>query len=117
VNSRIPYPTLHSGLTPDDLPYGYSAYGSVFDDASGYEPMVVGYDASPESRLVIIVALSPGRYVPCTMVSAGWDPEQACKAVLDGFTAARPPGVPVSTAPQLGSARAPLSGPITREAS
>jgi hypothetical protein len=103
VKDRIPYPTLHGGLTPDDIPYGYSAYRTVFDDGTGYEPQIVGIDETPESRLVIMVALSPGTYVACTMVLAGQDPEQASDTVLS------------CDAPQTGSARAPDVGADNRE--
>jgi hypothetical protein len=115
VKDRIPYPTLHGGLTPDDIPYGYSAYRTVFDDGTGYEPQIVGIDETPESRLVIMVALSPGTYVACTMVLAGQDPEQASDTVLDAFQTMQSPGVLSCDAPQTGSARAPDVGADNRE--
>lgn len=116
MSDRIPYPTLHAGLTPEDLPYGYTAYQTVFDDGSGYAPAVVGSETDENGRLVIIVALSPGAYVRCTMVSAGWDLEQASSAVTHGWAVMRAPEVPPRDAPQTGSAKGPDVGSNNREA-
>lgn len=60
-----------SGLpdtTPEELPWGYSIYRSIWDDLSGYEPMIVGSDTDPTGREVILIALSPGQYVSATMI-------------------------------------------------
>lgn len=107
---RVPYPTLHTGLTPDDIPYGYSAYNTIFDDGRGYDPQVVGHDTDENGRQVIIVALSPGNYVGCTMVSVGWDLELASNTVVKAWMDARSPGIPPDMAPHTGSAKGPNVG-------
>lgn len=86
-SDRIPWPTLHGGLTADDLPYGYSAYNSVFDDGLGYEPRVVSESWDDTGHLTILVALSPGHYVPVTMVVAGQAPGEAGRQVLEALQA------------------------------
>jgi len=83
--NRIPYPTTYAGLTPDDIPYGYSAFNTLWDDGRGYEPAVVGHEVDDAGRLVILLALSPGQYLRTTMVSAGQAPEQAGKALLEAL--------------------------------
>lgn len=112
---RIPYPTLHAGLTAEDVPYGYSAYTTVFDDGRGYEPVVIGSEVDENGRLVIIVALSPGAYVRCTMVSAGWSLEQASEQVARAWLESHPPEIPPRNAPHTGSAKGPDVGPKHRE--
>lgn len=116
MTSRLPYPTLHSGLTPEDLPYGYTAYQTVFDDGRGYAPVVVGSETDENGRLVIIVALSPGVYTRCTMVSAGWNLEQASELVLGAWAAVQAHEVLPCDAPQTGSAKGPDVGLNNREA-
>lgn len=114
--THIPPPVLSGGLTPAEIPYGYSAYATVFNDLRGYQPTVVGHELDNSSRQVIIVALSPGAYVRCTLVSAGWDVEQASREVVRAFTRASVTDVPACQAPDTGSARAPVTGPRNREA-
>lgn len=86
---RIPFPTLHTGLTPDDIPYGYSAFASVWDDLRGYEPRVVGHETDDAGRMVILVTLSPGSVIATTVVNAGQTPEAAGEAVLNAIRALR----------------------------
>lgn len=86
---RIPFPTLHTGLTPDDIPYGYSMFPSIWDDLSGYEPRVVGHETDDAGRMVILVALSPWSKIATTVVSAGQTPEAAGEAVLEAVRALR----------------------------
>lgn len=116
MNKFPVYPILHTGLTPDDIPFGYSCYATVFDDLRGYEPRVVGLERDDDYRQVIIVALSPGQYVRCTMVTVGGDLDQACEAVINSFVQARSIETSAGNAPQQGSARAPIAGPEYREA-
>lgn len=116
MNKFPVYPILHTELTPDDIPFGYSCYVTVFDDLRGYEPRVVGVERDDDYRQVIIVALSPGQYVRCTMVTVGWDLDRACEAVINGFVHAQSIENPAGNAPQPGSARAPNAGPHNREA-
>ena len=78
----IPFPPESAGLTADDIPYGYSHYRTIWDDKRGYKPMAVGSSTDENGRKVIMIALSPGQYVPVTMVSAGWGPGQAEDALL-----------------------------------
>lgn len=87
TSDRIPWPTLHGGLTADDLPYGYSAYNNVFDDGLGYEPRIVSESWDEFGHLTILVALSPGHYVPVTMVVAGQPPGEAGRQVLEALQA------------------------------
>lgn len=79
---RLPWPTLHSGLTPADIPIDYSAYTSVLDDGRGYAPVVVGSETDDHGREVILVALSPGVYQAFTLVSAGAVGEAAAEALV-----------------------------------
>jgi hypothetical protein len=102
----IPFPPESAGLTADDIPYGYSMYRSIWDDKRGYARKAVGSSLDENGRLVIMVALSPGQYVPATMVSAGWAPDQAEDTLLGMITevvTAEPGPVPL---PSTGSARA-----------
>lgn len=116
MRQRIPWPTLHAGITPDDLPYGYSAYGNVWDDLSGYEPIVTGCETNEDSRQVIIVSLSPGRYLSCTMVSAGHSVEQSSELVRSVLGHLRSSDAVTGVPAQPGSARAPEQGSANREA-
>lgn len=105
--TAIPFPPESAGLTADDIPYGYSHYRTIWDDDSGYERAAVGSETDENGRLVILLALSPGRYVPVTMVSAGWAAGEAETALLGMITeAVKAPGL-AGKHPRTGSARAP----------
>ena len=113
---RIPWPTTHAGLTPDDIPYDYSAFQTIWDDDSGYGPKVVGSEIDDAGRTVITVALSPGRYLPVTLVSAGPAPEEQVRGFLEALTLVRDsPVEPVPQTPQRPD-WAPDQGQETREA-
>lgn len=114
--AKIPWPTTHTGLTPADIPYGYSAFPTIWDDDSGYEPKVVGSEIDDSGRTVILVALSPGRYLSCTLVTAGQAFEEQVATLLEGLYALRHPlGGPVLHTPQQPDS-APVQGPKDREA-
>ena len=113
---RIPWPTDHAGLTADDIPYGYSAFTSIWDDHSGYEPIIVGREIDDSGHTVIFVELSPGKILPVTLVPTGPAGEaqvedlQAALAVLRGDRgdSVRPPQSPAT--------QVPATGPEAREA-
>lgn len=88
-----PWPTSYDGTTPEELPYNYSAYPTLFDDLSGYEPKVVGMQLAPDGREVILVALSPGRVISSTLVGQGkvpgQDPSGSSRVTLDAIDAVR----------------------------
>lgn len=114
--AKIPWPTTHTGLTPADIPYGYSAFPTIWDDDSGYEPKVVGSEIDDSGRTVILVALSPGRYLSCTLVTAGGALEDQVSALLAAIGVVRgsPTGSPLLPPQQPDSA--PVQGPKDREA-
>lgn len=106
----IPFPPESAGLTADDIPYGYSHYRSIWDDKRGYKPTPVGSSTDENGRMVIMIALSPGQYIPVTMVSAGWDVEQAGAALVAMIAeATRLPDI-VPKGSSTGSARASMDG-------
>lgn len=61
------------GASADEIPYGYSMYRSVWDDKSGYRPIIVGHETQPNGRQMIMIALAPAIYVHAMLVSAGQD--------------------------------------------
>jgi len=107
---------MHTGLTPDDIPYGYSSFTTIWDDDTGYEPKIVSSELDDSGRTVIMVALSPGRYLPVTLVSAGQTPEDQAQSLLEALSAVRgpPAGPDLLTPPPPDSA--PVEGPSDREA-
>lgn len=104
--SGIPFPPESAGLTAGDIPYGYSHYRTIWDDNSGYDRKAVGTSTDENGRMVIMVALSPGRYVPVTMVSAGWAPDLAESTLLGMITEALDRPGQDGHHPRTGSARA-----------
>jgi hypothetical protein len=106
----IPFPPESEGITPDEIPYGYSAYRNIWEDKSGYDRTAVGETTDENGRTVIMIALSPGRYVPVTMVSAGWAPGEAGSTLLDMITEAVDHPGAAGHHPRTGSARAPEQG-------
>jgi hypothetical protein len=116
TEEKVPWPTLHTGLTPDDLPYGYSAYPAEFDDGRGYDPVVVGSEVNEDGRLVIKIALSPGTYGYATVVLAGQAPEVASRAVVAALGAFLRPGVPARGQPSGDPQGPPVQGHLPREA-
>lgn len=111
----IPFPPESAGLTPDDIPYGYSAYRTIWDDKMGYARQAVGSYTDENGRLVILIALSPGQYVPVTMVSAGWATDQAESTVLGLITNALGRPGQAGHHPRTGSARASVGGALREE--
>ena len=116
MSDKIPWPTTHAGLTPADIPYDYNAFPTMWDDDSGYEPHVVGSEVDDAGRTVIMVALSPGRVVPYTMVLAGQDVGTASKALLEALSAVRATSSNPGLLPPQRPAGAPDQGSSTREA-
>jgi hypothetical protein len=104
--TAIPFPPESAGLTADDIPYGYSHYATVWDDKRGYAAAAVGTEADENGRMVIMVALSPGRYEPVTMVSAGWGAEEAEDVLLGMITEVVTAEPRPNLQPRTGSARA-----------
>ena len=113
---RVPWPTTHTGLTPDDIPYGYSAFNSVLDDGRGYEPVVVGHEWDDFGQLVILVALSPGAYISVTVVSAGQTPGEAGEAVLTALGSIVTQPSSLSNPAREGTQGSPVPGHKSREA-
>lgn len=74
--TRGQWPVDHDGTGPDDLPYDYSMFPTLFDDKRGYAPLVVGHGMDDTGRETIMVALSPGSYLSATVISAGEVPGQ-----------------------------------------
>lgn len=113
---RIPWPTTHDGETPDTIPYGYSYFSTVWDDHSGYEPRVVGDYVDTSGRMVILVALSPGRVIEVTMVSAGQAPGEAGKALLEALAASNAASPAVPPRERTPAQGPPVQGHQSREA-
>lgn len=113
--THIPFPPESAGITADEIPYGYSAYRTIWDDKIGYTRMAVGNTTDENGRMVIMIALSPGRYVPATMVSAGWAADQAETALLGMITEAVEAPGSAGHHPRTGSARAPYGGVQEKE--
>jgi hypothetical protein len=113
---RIPWPSTHTGLTADDLPYGYSVFNHILDDGRGYAPAVVSHDVDEDGRTVIMVALSPGRYVPVTMVLAGQDPGPAGEALLSAIESIAGHGLATSGDVDVSVSGPPVSSHESREA-
>lgn len=109
--TTIPFPPESAGLTPDDIPYGYSMYRTIWDDHRGYDRKAVDASTDENGRTVIMVALSPGEYIRATMVSAGWAADQAGSALLGMITEAIDQPGAAGHHPRTGSARAPDGGP------
>lgn len=107
----IPFPPESAGVTADEIPYGYSHYRTIWDDKKGYSRTTVGDTTDENGRMVIMLALSPGVYVPVTMVSAGWTTEQASSTLLGMITEAVDAPDSAGHHPRTGSARAPIGGP------
>lgn len=110
----IPFPPESAGITPDEIPYGYSHYRTIWDDKKGYARAIVGKTTDENGREVIMIALSPGVYVPVTMVSAGQAAGAAETGLLSMITeAVASPGL-AGKHPRTGSARAPIGGAENR---
>lgn len=86
---RVAWPTLHTGFTPADIPIGYSAFTTIWDDHRGYEPKVVGHEVDDAGRTVIMVAISPGAVISITLVNAGQTLGGGGTAVLEALGAIR----------------------------
>lgn len=107
----IPFPPESAGVTAGEIPYGYSHYRTIWDDKTGYARTTVGDTTDENGRMVIMLALSPGVYVPVTMVSAGWAAEQAGSTLLGMITETLDAPGSAGHHPRTGSARAPSGGP------
>lgn len=92
MSNRIPWPTLHTGLEPKDIPIGYHAFDTIWDDDRGYEPRVVGYETDADGRQVILLAISPGAVISATMVSAGQPRERAGQRLVEAVQAIQATG-------------------------
>lgn len=112
---RVPWPTDHAGLTADDIPIGYSAYATCWDDLHGYAPQVAGDDTDDSGRTVILLSLSPGHYESVTLVSAGTPPGPAGKALLEALGALRTGGSGGQVGSLPGQTGAPAQGQQSRE--
>lgn len=111
----IPFPPESAGIAPSEIPYGYSHYRTIWDDKTGYTRTAVGTETDENGRMVIMLALSAGRYVPVTMVSAGWTVEQAGSTLLGMITEASDAPGAAGHHPRTGSARAPVRGAGSKE--
>jgi hypothetical protein len=113
---RIPWPSTHTGLTADDLPYGYSVFNHILDDGRGYAPAVVGHDVDEDGRTVILVALSPGRYVPVTMVMQGGDLGHTAELLLEAMGSIVNPGPATAGGQDETAGSPPVTSHESREA-
>lgn len=87
------WPTDSDGTRAEDLPYDYSYFPTLFDDHSGYAPLVVGHGIGSDGRETILLALSPGRYLSGTIIGQGkvpgQDPSGSSRVILDAVDAVR----------------------------
>lgn len=98
MTSLPDWPLESTGLTPADVPADYNVFPDIWNDGSGYEPIVVGRETDDAGREVILISLSPGNVISATLISGGDD---QVRAALEAVKALAAQGrSPLPAAPQ-----------------
>lgn len=105
-----PWPLESTGLTANDVPADYNVFPDIWNDGSGYEPMVISQEITPGGRVMILIALSPGQTISATLVSGE---EGQVKRALDAVRVLAATGrspLPGSAPTPPGALPAPSAG-------
>lgn len=81
------WPLESTGLTPADVPADYNVFPDIWNDGSGYEPIVVGRGLNDDGGETILISLSPGHVISATLISGGDDQVKAAIEAVKALAA------------------------------